>query len=646
MKNKMFNNSKLITEARFPLSVETLLNDFRKRKQSSGNLVLKVMVTVVLAAILLATMFVPVVAASDPPSFTTPTDLSEMVDEIRAILFTFSPESVRLMETFTTTARPNLPIPNDFQRPTRIVRDNQGNILPEHSITVNEFIAIFSHPSDNLFINLSNVTHYIKHYLQSSARIGYTRAFVERQIVNIPLVPAQNNIIRSDASLGNLPEHLRTFRWASSVSSSARITANMLSVYGILEELAAYYFDTLVPNQATGYVLTYLDRNGFDFDFVLNWYHASTHRLAFYEHVFWTVHHLLFLYENHPNQFAQIMGNAAYRRAFAYTYASYRRLLDVTAPANVETVFSAAENMGISVWQEQDVIWFDMGRGTKRGITMGPSDYLPLRQELATPRYAAMLAALRDNTRFVFPQTTLPLTGIDTQPQEYEFADPNIPLVGTPAQSSGSGDGGNHETSMSDETDICYAQMLFDLGLFRGTGVDANGNPIFYLEGNLTRLQAIILTIRLLGLENAAHNFTGANPFEDVESWSVHYAAFAFSEGITAGISATEFAPNRLITFHEFTVFLLRVLGFDDRAGDFIFAEAIQKAVEIGMFNNLQAENFSADVFLRVGAVSVMSYALLVYASDSAGTMLIDILFLNDVITEAQRDTFVQNMKK
>ena len=73
-----------------------------------------------------------------------------------------------------------------------------------------------------------------------------------------------------------------------------------------------------------------------------------------------------------------------------------------------------------------------------------------------------------------------------------------------------------------------YANELYKLDLFLGTGTDSDGYPIFELETPLTRIQALILTIRLLGLEDEALAFDGENPFTDVPCWAVPYAAFGY----------------------------------------------------------------------------------------------------------------------
>ena len=60
------------------------------------------------------------------------------------------------------------------------------------------------------------------------------------------------------------------------------------------------------------------------------------------------------------------------------------------------------------------------------------------------------------------------------------------------------------------------ADKLVSLHVFRGTSVDGDGNPIYSLEDQPTRLQGLIMLIRLLGLEDAALSYDGPNPFSDM----------------------------------------------------------------------------------------------------------------------------------
>jgi len=170
------------------------------------------------------------------------------------------------------------------------------------------------------------------------------------------------------------------------------------------------------------------------------------------------------------------------------------------------------------------------------------------------------------------------------------------------------------------------ADALFELRLFVGTGVDATGAPTFELNRPLNRMEALALVIRLMGLEERALAFTGTAPFVDTPDWGSSIAAFAYNEGITAGTGDGLFTPERMVTYQEFTAFLLRVLGYSELNGDFLFEQALDKAVNIGLYSeNQRSTQESVDQYLRSDAVLNMVNALLTNTKDSS-TSLIDTL--------------------
>ena len=174
------------------------------------------------------------------------------------------------------------------------------------------------------------------------------------------------------------------------------------------------------------------------------------------------------------------------------------------------------------------------------------------------------------------------------------------------------------------ENEVTVADALYRLGLFVGTGSDADGIPIFELNRPPTRLEALALVIRLMGLQSEAMSFTGNNRFTDIPTWGEQYAAFGYSIGITFGVNEerTLFAPNRQVTAHEFTAFLLRVLGYSEADGDFIFEEAMQKASVVGFFSPFGIARISTDNFLRDHAVHAMANTLLTQPKDNSEYLL------------------------
>jgi len=185
------------------------------------------------------------------------------------------------------------------------------------------------------------------------------------------------------------------------------------------------------------------------------------------------------------------------------------------------------------------------------------------------------------------------------------------------------------------------ADALFELSLFVGTGVDEVGVPTFELDRSLTRMEALTLVVRLMGLEDRALEYTGSNPFDDTPDWGSRIVAFAFNEGITAGTGNGLFAPDRCVTYQEFTAFLLRALGYFEMNGDFSFCQALEKAVEVGLFCESQRNiQEGAEQYLRADTVLNMVNALLTN-TNGTNTSILDTLVANDVVCRLVADQFV-----
>jgi hypothetical protein len=192
------------------------------------------------------------------------------------------------------------------------------------------------------------------------------------------------------------------------------------------------------------------------------------------------------------------------------------------------------------------------------------------------------------------------------------------------------------------------AQELFKLDLFVGTGTTPNGTPAFELERSLTRLEGLALVIRLIGLEDEANAYDGPNPFKDVSSWGEKMAAYAYNAGITVGVNDEHslFDPDRPLTYHEFTAFLLRVLGYSEGKGDFAYAKAFDKAVDAGLYQSGEVSAISkADGYLRGDAVVCVVEALLTYIKDSDET-LIDKLVSGGKLSRTEADSFIEAISK
>ncbi len=128
------------------------------------------------------------------------------------------------------------------------------------------------------------------------------------------------------------------------------------------------------------------------------------------------------------------------------------------------------------------------------------------------------------------------------------------------------------------------AENLYLLGLFQGTGVNLHGGPEFSLKRELSREEAVVLMLRLLGKEEEAKASAWSSPFTDVDAWAENYIGYAYQKGLTYGVSPDRLGAAETVTADQFLTFILRALGYEDGAGeDFFWQNALSYAVQLGM---------------------------------------------------------------
>ena len=136
--------------------------------------------------------------------------------------------------------------------------------------------------------------------------------------------------------------------------------------------------------------------------------------------------------------------------------------------------------------------------------------------------------------------------------------------------------------AVTDDADA--AMRLYNLGLLRGQGTLANGSPDLALNDQLTRAQAVVLLLRLLGLEQEAFTTGTDCPFTDVPGWAEPYIALAWEKGLVAGVNeaGTLFDPDAPCDVRSYLTFLLRALGYVEKI-DFYWDAALAYALQIGL---------------------------------------------------------------
>ncbi|MBE7004384.1 MAG: S-layer homology domain-containing protein [Ruminococcaceae bacterium] len=170
--------------------------------------------------------------------------------------------------------------------------------------------------------------------------------------------------------------------------------------------------------------------------------------------------------------------------------------------------------------------------------------------------------------------------------------------------------GGYHFTASTAEPDYnAIASALKSLSLFRGT--DTGYGDGFDLERTPTRLQALVMLIRMLGEEDAALACTSPSPFKDIANnhWGRAYVAYAFEKGYTNGVEDNKFAPDRAASADMYVEFVLRALGYSSTAQTDI-SDAADRAMAVGVITSGEREALLANDFLRADVAYLSWYAL------------------------------------
>ena len=116
---------------------------------------------------------------------------------------------------------------------------------------------------------------------------------------------------------------------------------------------------------------------------------------------------------------------------------------------------------------------------------------------------------------------------------------------------AGAADVGTIDNGYPGDTEA-QAQMLCDLGLFRGT---ENG---FELEKPMTRAEAAAMLTRFLGAEQEALAGEWEHPFTDVPQWAEPYVGWLYESGLTKGVSETVYGAGEDVHCGQYGTFLAR----------------------------------------------------------------------------------------
>lgn len=182
----------------------------------------------------------------------------------------------------------------------------------------------------------------------------------------------------------------------------------------------------------------------------------------------------------------------------------------------------------------------------------------------------------------------------------------------------------------SDEAISC-ANALYQLGLFNGTGKDAQGNPNFDLDRTPTRFESVTMLVRLLGRASEAekNSNTYNTPFVDVVEWAKPYVGYAYVNKLTSGTSGTTFGGAGNATVSQYITFVLRALGYESGV-DFQWDKAWELSDKLGITNG----QYNSTTNFTRGDVVIISYNALSINLKGKNTTLLDDLKARGVIKE------------
>ena len=175
------------------------------------------------------------------------------------------------------------------------------------------------------------------------------------------------------------------------------------------------------------------------------------------------------------------------------------------------------------------------------------------------------------------------------------------------------------------------AEILNQLGMFKGTGTDENGNPIYDLEKNMTRYEAVTMLVRMLGKEEEAIKGSFQTPFLDLEDWAKPYVGYAYTNKLTSGTSDTTYSGEEFVTPAQYLTFVLRALGYTS-GKDFEWDKSFETTDLIGITDGRFDEN--TENFTRGDAAIVSNNALGAEMYD--GSMSLFMSIANSELIEAQ----------
>ena len=155
------------------------------------------------------------------------------------------------------------------------------------------------------------------------------------------------------------------------------------------------------------------------------------------------------------------------------------------------------------------------------------------------------------------------------------------------------------------------------------------------LDREATRMEGVIMLIRLMGKEDAAREMQQQPcSFSDVPFWAAGYANYAVEANISNGIGENLFGSNDKMTARQFNAMMLRTIGYSDKDGDFQWDQAIEKASELSVLPADLAESFQTNTSYTKRDLVETAFCYLEAPEKNKDVTLIRELILNGAVQE------------
>lgn len=207
---------------------------------------------------------------------------------------------------------------------------------------------------------------------------------------------------------------------------------------------------------------------------------------------------------------------------------------------------------------------------------------------------------------------------------------------------------GPYQLESSSETDYnALAEALKAMGLFRGSDVPYGSG--FDLESAPTRIQGLVMFLRLIGEEQAALSYPGSGiTFADVPDWAIPYVAYAYDKGYTKGQEIDTqwrvvFGSEQPLAARDYMTFLLRALGHTEGSA-FSWENAISDAKALGVLTEGEEKLLVEKPFLRA-QVAYLSYMSLSANMAGEGGTLLDRLISSGAVSATAAEASMKDLK-